>query len=61
MPATATKYFSVFSDGTNDYQVRDAESVALMLSVIDSMEIDETTGDVTISYDDGTEEEEESE
>ena len=56
MPASK-QYFSVFSDGTNDYHVRDADSVALMLSVIDSMEVDEESGDITIQYDDGTEEE----
>ena len=39
---------------------RDADSVAMMLSVIDSIEMDETSGDITIEYDDGTEDEEES-
>lgn len=54
----AKKYFSVFNNGIEDFHVKDADAVAMMESVINSMVINEQTGDVTISYDDGTEEEE---
>ena len=56
---SAKKYVSIINKGGIDIYIKDAEGRTLTQSIIDSMTINETTGNVTISYDDGTEEEEE--
>ena len=58
---SAKKYVSIIKKGVNDIYIKDAEGRALTQSIIDTMVINEQTGDVTITYDDGTEDEEESE